>query len=171
MAETVSGVLKRLPNGSGVLRNPNFSFRRDPSDVAVHPRMMRGLTEGASVVGRVQVGKRGRELAEIESVCGLSVTEFEKRTPYNRLTAIDPHDRFNLSLTGDVSMRLMDILAPIGKAGTEPATCEVCGFELDETDTECPRCTLISEYTTDAIERRIQEREQLIEVETYSDEG
>ena len=66
--------------------------------------------------------------------------------------------------------RLMVVLAPIGKAGTEPATCEVCGFELDETDTECPRCTLISEYTTDAIERRIQEREQLIEVETYSDE-
>jgi hypothetical protein len=55
--------------------------------------------------------------------------------------------------------------------GTEPATCEVCGFELEETDTECPRYKLISDYTTDAIERRIQEREQLIEVETYSDEG
>jgi rubrerythrin len=59
--------------------------------------------------------------------------------------------------------RLMVVVAPIGRAGTEPATCEVCGFELEETDTECPRCKLISEYTTDAIERRIQEREQLIE--------
>jgi rubrerythrin len=67
--------------------------------------------------------------------------------------------------------RLMVVLAPIGKAGTEPATCEVCGFELEETDTECPRCKLISEYTTDAIEKRIQEREKFIEVETYSDEG
>ncbi len=115
VAETVSGVVKRLPNGSGVLRNPKFSFRRDPSDVAVPPRWMRRLSEGASVVGTVQRGKRGRELGSVESVCGLSVEEFEKRTPYNRLTAIDPNERFHLARTGDVSMRLMDLLAPIGK--------------------------------------------------------
>jgi hypothetical protein len=69
------------------------------------------------------------------------------------------------------NQRLMIVVAPLGKVGTEPVTCEICGFELDETDMECPRCKLVSEYTTDAIETRIQEREQLIEAETYSDEG
>ncbi|MFQ5599979.1 MAG: transcription termination factor Rho [Candidatus Krumholzibacteriia bacterium] len=115
MAETASGVLKRMRNGSGVLRDPARSFRPGPADAVVPPKLMRGLAEGATVVGPVRRGRRGPELLEVESVCGLSVHEFERRTPYNRLTAVDPHERFHLGDTGDVSMRLVDLVAPIGK--------------------------------------------------------
>jgi hypothetical protein len=61
--------------------------------------------------------------------------------------------------------RLMVVLAPIGAAEREPATCSVCGYVLEEAQ-ECPRCKFLAEYTTD-VERRIREREGLFEeVET-----
>jgi transcription termination factor Rho len=115
MSEPVCGVLKNRPNGAGVLRQPRFSFRPDRSDVFVPPALARRLCEGAEVVGRVRSGRRGPELAEVESVCGLSLEQFEQRTPYKRLTAIDPHERFRLAASGDVTMRIVDIVAPIGK--------------------------------------------------------
>ena len=110
------------------------------------------------------------ELAAIASELGAEVLEGDLRHPSGEKWHLGDVD-LAVHLDRYRGQRLMVVLAPLGKAGTEPATCEVCGFELEETDTECPRCKLISDYTTDAIERRIQEREQLIEVETYSDEG
>ena len=65
-------------------------------------------------------------------------------------------------LTRFRDQRLMVILAPLGTAERETVTCEMCGYEMDETDEECPRCKLIEEYTID-VERRIREREQLFE--------
>ncbi len=115
MAEIASGVLKRRSDGSGVLRNPKFSFRPDPSDVVVPPKLVRRLGDGATIAGPTRNGKRGRELASIETVCGLPPDEFERRTPYKRIPAVDPDRRFRLSTTGDTSMRIVDLMAPIGK--------------------------------------------------------
>ncbi len=115
MSETVRGVLKRRSDGAGVLRSPQFSFRADRSDVFVRQALVQRLVEGAEVVGTFRNGRRGRELAEIESVCGVPLEVFQKRTPYNRLTAIDPNERFHLAATGDVTMRIVDLIAPIGK--------------------------------------------------------
>ena len=110
------------------------------------------------------------ELAAIARELGADVLEGDLRYPSGEKLHLGDVD-LGMYLDRYRDQRLMVVLAPLGRAGTEPTTCEVCGFELEETDTECPRCKLISDYTTDAIERRIQEREQLIEVETYSDEG
>jgi transcription termination factor Rho len=115
MSETVTGVMQQRQDGSGFLRNPGLSFRPDRSDVFVPRSLARRLVTGASVVGSTRRGRRGPELAEVESVCGLPLQQFERRTPYNRLTAIDPNERFHLAATGEVSMRLMDLIAPIGK--------------------------------------------------------
>jgi phage FluMu protein Com len=54
------------------------------------------------------------------------------------------------------------VLVPLATEETQPVTCDVCGYVMDATDDECPRCKLIEEYTTD-VERRIREREQLFE--------
>jgi transcription termination factor Rho len=35
--------------------------------------------------------------------------------PFSRLVAIDPNERFHLAATGEVSMRIIDLVAPIGK--------------------------------------------------------
>jgi len=115
MAETVTGVLKRNSNGTGVLVNPAFSFRPDRSDVFVPASLVKRLCEGAMVTGDVHNGKRGREIISVDSICGLSLTDFEARTGYKELTAINPNERFNLGITGDVTMRLVDLIAPIGR--------------------------------------------------------
>lgn len=117
MPDTASGVLKRMKNGTGVLRDPARSFRASPNDIQVSADLLRkhGLVEGATVAGPVEEGKRGRELVEVESVCGLSPEQYRSRPPYTELVAIDPRERFHLAITGDRSMRVVDLMAPVGK--------------------------------------------------------
>jgi transcription termination factor Rho len=73
------------------------------------------LPEGAMVTGPVRDGKKGPKLADVESICGLAPEKFQKRTPFKRLVAVDPCERFHLSITGQLAMRLVDLVAPIGK--------------------------------------------------------
>jgi transcription termination factor Rho len=117
MLDTVSGVLKLTKKDGGVLRDPAFSFRRRPDEVAVSGRLIReyGLVEGATVTGPVRQGRHGPALSAVESVCGMTPEAFHVRRPYTALTAIDPCDRFHLAVSGDVSMRIVDLVAPIGK--------------------------------------------------------
>jgi transcription termination factor Rho len=83
----------------------------------VPPRLVREhkLPEGAAVTGPVRDGKLGPELAIVETVCGLTPEAFQRRTPFNELVAVNPCDRFDLAVTGEMAMRLIDLVAPIGK--------------------------------------------------------
>ncbi len=73
------------------------------------------LPEGVSIAGHVQDGKSNSELATIDKIGGLKPAAFAKRKPFADLIAIDPVDRFNLSVEGDTSMRVVDLVAPIAK--------------------------------------------------------
>ena len=86
-------------------------------DVYVPARLAKqyGLVEGATVSGPVQQGQKGPVLASVESICGLEPAEFQDRTPFERLVAIDPNERFRLAEGGDTAMRIVDLVAPIGK--------------------------------------------------------
>jgi len=113
MANTKSGILKMEKNRTGTLFNPAKTRDR----VTVPGGLIReyGLVEGATVTGAVQEGDGGPELATVETVCGLTPEAFQKRTPFKSLIAIDPCERFNLAASGETSMRLVDLVAPIGK--------------------------------------------------------
>jgi len=117
MTETVSGVLKLTKNRSGVLRDPKRSFRRTPNDPFVPTKLMKqyDLVEGAAVTGTVRNGKKGAALADIESICGLTPEDYRSRASYTQLTAIDPNERFRLGDTGNPTMRIVDLMAPVGK--------------------------------------------------------
>ncbi|MGV8073964.1 MAG: transcription termination factor Rho [Syntrophobacteraceae bacterium] len=117
MENNVTGVLRQTKGGAGVLRNPSRNFRSSPDDVFVPAKFMRqyGLVEGVTVTGPVQKTNRFQELATIELVCNLPPEAFKRRTPYTQLTAVDPCERFNLSAAGDTAMRVVDLIAPIGK--------------------------------------------------------
>jgi transcription termination factor Rho len=117
MPSTVSGVLQCQPRKGGFLRDPEFSFQPGPDDPAVSAKTIQdyGLVNGATVMGTVADGKRGRELATVESVCGLSPEAFKKRTPFERLIAIDPNERFHLGEGSNTTMRVVELIAPIGK--------------------------------------------------------
>lgn len=66
-------------------------------------------------MGKTQEDRQGLRLATVETICGLAPDAFQKRTPFRNLVAIDPDDRFHLAITGETSMRLIDLVAPIGK--------------------------------------------------------
>jgi len=117
MNDLARGVLKLTQKGSGVLRDPEKSLRRGRDDVLVPTALIREyrLVEGATVAGPWKQGKYGRVLAEVQTVCDLPPEKYQARTPFARLTAIDPCDRFRLGDSGEKSMRVMDLIAPIGK--------------------------------------------------------
>jgi transcription termination factor Rho len=116
MSDIASGILK-LGEEAGVLLDPAQPPRSRSSKVTVPLQLIQDhdLVEGATVVGPVQEGEDGPELVAVESICGLTPEAFRERIPYTQLIAIDPHERFNLSAAGDRSMRVVDLVAPIGK--------------------------------------------------------
>ncbi len=113
MAENAAGILKRGKGGL-VLINP---VQPAGGEIRVNPRLVRehGLVEGAGVTGPVKQGPHGRELTGVETIGGLSPEAFRARTPFAQLVAVDPNERFNLSAGGEVAMRAIDLMAPIGK--------------------------------------------------------
>jgi transcription termination factor Rho len=117
MPEIATGVLRQNKSGTGVLRDPAQSLRRGPGEVLVPAGLVREfeLTNGATITGAIQQGDKQPELATVDSICGLAPREFQRRTPYTHLTAIDPCERFHLGVTGETSLRIIDLIAPIGK--------------------------------------------------------
>lgn len=113
MSDIGSGILS---GGRGGMRLVN-AVQPAAGDISVSAQLIQehGLVEGATVTGPVQQGRAGRELMEVASVCGLSPAAFRARTPFTQLVAVDPNERFNLGAGGDVAMRAVDLLAPIGR--------------------------------------------------------
>jgi transcription termination factor Rho len=117
MSQIANGILEMLPRGGGFLRDPERSFQPEPDDVWVPLPLIRehGLVEGATVTGSTRSGKKGPELATVDTVCGLTPEQFKARTRFDRLVAVNPSDRFHLSKSGDPSMRVIELISPIGK--------------------------------------------------------
>jgi transcription termination factor Rho len=117
MPDLITGVVKKTSKGNFVLRDPARSFRQAGRDVIIPFGVTHkyGLVEGAAVAGATRSDRGLVLLDHVESVCGLTVEEFKKRTPYQQLTAVSPNQRFNLEKSGELSMRIVDLIAPIGK--------------------------------------------------------
>jgi transcription termination factor Rho len=114
-----TGILKATRGGAGFLYDPAgvSPLELEAGEVLVGPDLVRQyhLVEGATVSGPVRQGKQGWELTAVRSVCGLEPEEFQRRPPFARLVAIDPAERFHLAASGETSMRIVDLVAPIGK--------------------------------------------------------
>jgi transcription termination factor Rho len=73
------------------------------------------LIAGALVSGPVQAGRKGAQLAGVDSVCGMTPEAYRARTPFAKLTATNPDRRFRLGDGGNPSMRIVEMFAPIGR--------------------------------------------------------
>jgi len=113
----VTGVLEALEKGGGFLRDPAKSFAPDRSDVFVPQKAIQkfSLSTGAMVKGAAKKGPKGPVLESIETVCGVSPNEFADRTSLKQMTALNPESRFDLGKSGHVSMRIVDLIAPIAR--------------------------------------------------------
>jgi len=116
MPDLITGVVKKTQKGF-VLRDAARSFRPAGKEIVIPAALVykNGLVEGAEVTGQSRIDRGLTLLDSVESICGLSVDQFKKRTPYQRLTAVPPNQRFNLEKSGELSMRIVDLVAPIGK--------------------------------------------------------
>ena len=117
MSQQVSGVLERLPRGGAFLRDPSVSFQPMPDDPSVSAKLIRdyGLVAGASVSGTARRGAKGLELDKLDEICALTPPAFAARTPFERLVAVNPNQRIRLGDGNNASMRVIELVAPIGK--------------------------------------------------------
>jgi transcription termination factor Rho len=117
MSETATGILKRVNKDQYSLRTGDPSYRTGPLMASVSPDLVRrfGLVEGAMVVGQVEVKKGKRVLISVETAGGLPPEQFRRRPRFTDLVAVDPLERFNLGACKQESMRIVDLISPIGK--------------------------------------------------------
>src|SRR2546427_2221865 len=113
----VSGILQVLDRRGGFLRDPARSFAPTRQDVFVPAALIDRfrLVSGALVAGSARPERQGMRLDNIESICGMSPEAFRERAPFDKLTATNPDRRFHLGTSGNVSMRIIDLFAPIGR--------------------------------------------------------
>ncbi|HDQ44159.1 MAG TPA: transcription termination factor Rho [bacterium] len=115
--DRVCGVLQVLERSGGFLRDPAYSFQPGRGDVFVPPPVIRetGLVEGAMVCGTAVQTDRGNQLSTVESVCGLPPDQFRSRSRFDKLIVVNPDERIRLGGGGNPTMRIVDLIAPIGK--------------------------------------------------------
>jgi transcription termination factor Rho len=115
------GVLEVLPDGYGFLRSPDYSYLPGPDDIYVGPTQVKRfcLRTGDLVTGQVRPPKEGEKnfaLLKVEAVDNEDPEIARDRVFFDNLTPLYPQERIRLELEpGDYSMRVMDLLAPIGK--------------------------------------------------------
>ena len=117
MSDIATGILKRINKQQFVLRTAERSYRPGPVELMVHPPLVDrlNLVEGSAVTGVVERKKGKKKLTSINSIGGMEPKAFSERPHFTDLVAVDPHDRFNLGSCGLESMRIVDLIAPIGK--------------------------------------------------------
>ncbi len=115
------GVLEILPEGYGFLRSADWNYLYGPDDIYVSPSQIKrfDLRTGDTVLGQVRPPKEGERylaLLKVENVNGEEPEKAKHRIAFDNLRPRYPDQRLRLERKdGDVSMRLLDILAPLGK--------------------------------------------------------
>lgn len=117
MSDVSTGILKHVGNRQYAIRTAERSYRLNGNEVMVQTNLARSLalTEGAAITGQIERRKGKTRLVSIDSLGGLEPKAFGQRPHFTDLTAIDPHERFDLGRCGQKSMRIVDLISPIGK--------------------------------------------------------
>jgi transcription termination factor Rho len=115
------GVLEVLPEGYGFLRSQDWNYLYGPDDIYVSPSQIKrfDLRTGDTVLGQVRPPKEGERylaLLKVERVNGDEPEKAKHRIAFDNLRPRYPDERVRLETTGgDLSMRVMDLIAPLGK--------------------------------------------------------
>ena len=115
------GILEILPEGFGFLRSPNYNYLPCPDDIYVSPSQIRkfDLKTGDTVSGEIRPPKEGEKyfaLLKVQAVNFENPDDIKDKVLFDNLTPVYPREHFILETRPDeISMRVMDLLAPIGK--------------------------------------------------------
>ncbi|MBU0679774.1 MAG: transcription termination factor Rho [Verrucomicrobia bacterium] len=115
------GILEVLPDGFGFLRSPYYNYLPCPEDIYVSPSQIRrfGLRTGDLVEGEIRSPKdkeRFFALLKVDQINSGDPEQSRAKVPFENLTPLFPDQRLVLEIEPkEISMRVMDILTPIGK--------------------------------------------------------
>jgi len=115
------GVLETLPDGFGFLRAPDYNYLPGPDDIYVSPSQIRrfNLRTGDTISGQIRPPKEGERyfaLIKVETVNFEDPDVVKDKIIFDNLTPLYADERINLEYSAkDYSMRIMDLLSPIGK--------------------------------------------------------
>ena len=118
------GVVEVLQDGFGFLRSPEANYLPGPDDIYVSPSQIRrfGLRTGDTVEGHIRSPKEGERYFALLKVNTINFEEPEKarhKINFDNLTPLYPNQRFKMETgdptTKDLSSRIIDIVAPLGK--------------------------------------------------------
>jgi transcription termination factor Rho len=115
------GTLEILPEGFGFLRSVNYNYLPCPDDIYISPSQIRrfDLKTGDTVSGHIRPPKEGEKyfaLLKVEAVNFENPEKCKEKIFFDNLTPLYPEERLVLeTVPTEVSMRLMDLLTPIGK--------------------------------------------------------
>ena len=115
------GVLEILPEGYGFLRSQDWNYLYGPDDIYVSPSQIKrfDMRTGDTILGQVRPPKEGERylaLLKVESVNGEDPEKAKHRIAFDNLRPRYPEHKLKLeTANGDVSMRILDLIAPIGR--------------------------------------------------------
>ncbi|MCL4510434.1 MAG: transcription termination factor Rho [Bacteroidetes bacterium] len=115
-----AGVLDVHNDGYGFLRSPKYNYLSSPDDIYVSPSQIKkfGLMTGDTVSGQIRPPKEGEKffaLLRVERVNFRDPEFTRERVMFDNLTPLYPNMKLHLeSVPGEYSMRIIDLLAPIG---------------------------------------------------------
>jgi transcription termination factor Rho len=114
------GVLECLPDGFGFLRAPEYNYLPGPDDIYVSPSQIRrfDLHTGDTVSGQVRPPKEGERyfaLIKVEAVNFEHPDVAREKVLFDNLTPLYPQNRIKLEAQGNMSSRVLDLIAPVGK--------------------------------------------------------
>ncbi len=114
------GVLEILPEGYGFLRSQDWNYLYGPDDIYVSPSQIKrfDLRTGDTILGQVRPPKEGERylaLLKVENVNGDEPEKAKHRIAFDNLRPRFPETRLRLEpKSGDISMRVMDLVTPLG---------------------------------------------------------
>jgi|YNPMSStandDraft_2_1061718.scaffolds.fasta_scaffold03618_3 transcription termination factor Rho len=117
------GVLEVLNDGFGFLRTADSNYLSGSDDIYVSPGLIRkfGLKTGDTISGSVRVprekeGERYFALVNIQKVNFDEPEVLKHKISFDNLTPLYPCEKLKLEIpNGSLSMRIIDLFAPIGK--------------------------------------------------------
>ena len=120
-AFTARGVLEVMQDGYGFLRSPDYNYMPGPDDIYVSPSQIKrfGMKTGHLISGQIRPPKskeRFYALLKVEMVNDEPLEKLKEIILFEDFTPLYPEEKFKLeSKSKDLSMRIMDLISPIGK--------------------------------------------------------
>jgi len=114
-----AGLFVSEKGGFGTLRNPDKQFLPTKQDIFVPQRLIQRfkLRDGSMIEGPIGKGKKYKfQLEGVTKVDGKDPKAWSQLRAFKSLTTIDPDFHYAVGdITDDVSMRILDLIAPIGR--------------------------------------------------------